>query len=303
MKKNKNFKLIKIFLLLFCSLAFMPQEVFALKKREPVEIEIKSHDEFKLKGILDIPDYASVETKAPLVIFLHSIGKSHLAWGDYPKKIKGNLNVATLSLDLRGHGKSVKNKKNKNVFWQNLVVADYQKMPDDILEVLKFIEKEYPEINHKKIAVIGASLGSNVGIMAAGYNEKINNVIMFSPMLQYKGFDLRLPIVKYGQKPLLMLVSNKDKYSYDSSIELIKFPQGKKHLQVYPYGGHGEDLLKFQPESQNLVLKWLRENFTDGKIIIPEEKLNKEKSKYQKIEEYSGKIKKDRNIYRGVHER
>jgi len=301
---NKNyFSYIKI--ILICTCVFITQAVFASKMRKPFEVEIKSYDGFKLIGQMDIPDYASMETKAPLVIFLHSINKNHLAWGEYPKEVKDTLHVATLNLDLRGHGKSKIKENGKKLHWQNLVLADFKKMPEDLLEVIKFIEKEYPEINNKKIAVVGASLGATMGLITASYMEKnIDTVIMLSPMLEYKEFDLRLPIVKYGKHPLLFIVSKKDQYPYESSQELIKFAQGEKKLQVYPYGGHGEDLLKFQPESKDLILKWLKDNFADGEVeFTPEqkEKIKLQGFKYKKVGEYFGKIKKDRSIYRGIH--
>lgn len=295
-------KYILVSIICICVFVFSAQSVYAIKKRKPFEVEIESYDGFKLTGVMDIPDYASVETKAPLIIFLHSIYKNNEAWGEFPEDIKNFLNVATLNLDLRGHGKSTQGKK--HLHWQNMEMTDYKKMPEDILEVLKFVEKEYPEINHKKIAVIGASLGATMGLMAASYVENIDTIIMFSPMLKYKGFDLRLPIVKYGEHPVLFIVSAQDKYSYDSANELIKFVQGEKKILAYPFGGHGEDLLKFQPESRRIVLNWLKKNFSDGKIIRTpqqEEEAKLRGFKYKKVGEYFGKIKKDRNIYRGVH--
>ena len=108
MKKN-----ILVILLCFCVFVYFSNSAFALKKRKPVEVEFKSYDGFKLVGTLDIPNYASVKNKVPLVIFLHSICSSHLAWGDFPQEVKNSLNVATLNLDLRGHGKSIKDKQDR----------------------------------------------------------------------------------------------------------------------------------------------------------------------------------------------
>ena len=307
MKKNRLF-FIKIILICLCVFALMPQNALAMKKSKPVEIEIKSYDGFKIGGMLDIPGYASIETKAPLVIFLHSICKDHRAWGDLSERTKNFLNVATLNLDLRGHGLSVKDKDGKTLHWQNLKLEDFKKMPEDILEVIKFIEKEYPEIDHKKVAIVSASLGATVGLMAASYegSEKIETMIMFSPLLKYKGFDLRLPVVKYGKHPILLIASEKDRYAYDSSKELMKFLQGEKKFAVYPYGGHGEDLLRFQPKSADVVVEWLKDNFTDGKIVATSNGETSEDAKlrnfrYKKVGEYFGKIKKDRDIYGGVH--
>ncbi len=304
MNKNLLYNRTKIILICLCLLILVSQGAFALKKRKPFEVEIKSYDGFKIHGVMDIPNYASIETKAPLIIFLHSIHKNHKAWGNLPTELKSFLNVATLNIDLRGHGKSIHGKENKKLHWQHINPEDFKKMPEDVLEILKYVEKEYPEINSKKVAIIGASLGATMGMMAASYKENVETLILFSPMMKYKSFDLRLPIVKYGKHPLFFLVSEQDRYSYESSEELMKFAQGAKKLTVYPYGGHGEDLLRFQPESQKAVIDWLKKHFSDGKIIYNQEKKDKREIKgfkYKKVGEYFGKIKKDRDLYRGVH--
>lgn len=301
----KNFCL-KI-LICFCVFAILSQGALAASKQQknkPVELEIKSYDGFKIVSTLYIPKYATVKTKAPLVIFLHSICQDYRNWGKFPQEIKDSLNVAILNLDLRGHGRSVRNKDGKSRHWQNLSPAEFKKMPEDIIEVLNFLKTEYPEIDHGKIAIVGASLGATVGLMSASFGDNIDTVIMFSPMLEYKGFDLRLPIVKYGKHPLLFIVSKKDKYAYESCKELIKYPQGKKKLEVYPFGGHGEALLEFQPDSGKIVAKWLKDNFFDGKVsVISAKQAQKKvkKLKYKKVGEYLGKIKTDRDFHRSIH--
>ncbi len=283
---------------------FFLEYAAADNKKMPVEVEIKSHDGFKLRGVLNIPDKASITSKAPLVIFLHSICKNKTAWEELPDNINESLNVATLNLDIRGHGKSTKDKEDKRLHWQNLKAVDYKKMPDDVLEVLKFIKKEYPEIDDNKVAIVGAGLGSVMGLMAASYvSDNIDAIIMFSPMLSYKGFDLRLPIVNYGEKPVLVFASEKDKYSFESGKELMKFAQGKKHFETYSFGGNGEDLLKFQPNSGEFAVKWLKENFTEGKAVEYKNKPAISDFKRREVGEYFGKVKTDRDLYRGVHKR
>jgi dienelactone hydrolase len=274
----------------------LSNDVFAIEKRAPVEIEFRAYDGFKIYGILNIPDQASINAKAPFVIFLHSICKSHEAWGEFSNEVKSSLNVATLTIDLRGHGKSIRNKKNKFVHWQNFPASGYKKMPEDVVDVINFIKNEYPEIDTNNTALVGSSLGATSALIAASYLMNIKTVIMISPMLQYKGFDMRLPIVKYGENPLLFIVSQKDKYPYESSRELMKFAQGRRRLETYPFGGNGEDILKFQPESKKLIINWLRESKIQGNYIIPDEE-SVNKAKIKPIKEYSEKIKNSGSFY------
>ena len=248
-------------MLLLCT-----NSVYAKKKKKgPVEINVTTSDGFHIVGQLDIPKDAKVKDKAPLVIFLHSIGRDSTEWGDFPNTVKDKLGVATLTIDLRGHGKSIVNNNGKKFYWQYFTEKSYKKFPDDVLDVLKYVKKEYPEVDCYKISIVGASLGANTALMAGSYAIKydsmnIKSIIMLSPMLKYKGFDLRLPIVRYGEKPLLFIVSQKDNYAYQSSTELIKFAQGKKLLKVYPSGGNGVYLIKFQKETAPLIMDWIKES-------------------------------------------
>lgn len=298
----------KLCLFILICLIFWVNPSFAAQKRKPVELEIPSFDGFKLSATLDVPDGASLKNKVPMVIFLHSICQSQGIWEGFPKEIKDSLSVATLNIDLRGHGKSVKTKKNKGLYWQDLQPADYKKMPDDILEPLKFIRKNYPEVDSNNIAIIGASLGATVGTMAASFDhdDSVKTVIMISPMLEYKGFDMRLPIVKYGAHPILILVSKKDRTPYNSSVELIKFAQGRKQLKVFPFGGNSESLLKFQPEAKVLIKNWLEASNIKGKIIIQDETTKPKPKpkpifKDKTVGEYTGKVKKRGDIYGGLY--
>jgi len=264
----KNFRKILVFLLIIfiCVVLVGTDASFAKKKKKgPVEVDIVVRDGFHIIAQLDIPKKTTVKNKVPMVVFLHSIGEDSTEWGTFPAAVKEQLRVATLNINLRGHGKSILNKKSKKIYWQNFQDKDFKRFPYDVVDVLKYIKEQYPEIDSSKVALVGTSLGANTALMTGSYGVNTKTIIMLSPMLNYKGFDLRLPIVKYGNHPLLFMVSKKDKYPYQSCLELIKFAQGKKMLKVYPSGGTGVTLVKFQPDAKPLILNWLKENLLNAK--------------------------------------
>jgi len=259
---NNFRKILSILLIVFlCIFLINTDASFAKRKKKgPVEVDVQVRDGFHIIAQLDIPKKTNVKNKVPLVIFLHSIGEDSTEWGTFPANIKEQLKVATLNLDLRGHGKSILNKHSRKVYWENFQDKDYKKLPYDVVDVLKYIKDQYPEVDASRIAIIGTSLGANTALMAGSYGINAKTIIMLSPMLEYKGFDLRLPIVQYGNHPLLFMVSQKDKYPYKSCLELTKFTQGKKMLKVYPFGGDGIDLIKFQPDAKSLIINWIKES-------------------------------------------
>jgi len=259
---KKMNKILSFLLIVFlCVFLFTADASFAKKKKKgAVKLDIQVRDGFHIIGLLDVPKKTTVKNKVPLVVFLHSIGEDSTEWGTFPSTVKEQLNVATLNINLRGHGKSVLNKNSRKVYWQNFQDKDFKKFPYDVIDVLKYVKEQYPEIDSSKVAIVGASLGANTALMTGSYGISAKTIIMLSPMLNYKGYDLRLPIVKYGNHPLLFMVSKKDVYPYQSCIELIKFAQGKKLLKTYPYGGSGVNLIKFQPDAKPLIINWIKES-------------------------------------------
>ena len=242
------------------------QEIWAVKKKSgPTEIQFAAKDGFNLVGVIDIPKNKSVKNKLPLVIFLHSLGRNNLDWYGYPEKVK-EMGAATLSMDLRGHGKSILNKKNKRRYWPAFKNKDFQKYPDDIISTINYVRQQYPEINTSKVAVIAADVSANAAIIAASQNNRtIKTLVLISPSLSYKGLETRIPLVGYGKNPVLLMASRKDKMAFEDSSELIKYVQGYKVLKVFPEGGGGMDMLRFQPQAKNIVNEWLKNHFINAK--------------------------------------
>jgi predicted esterase len=237
----------------------------APKTAEKTIIQFPSKDGFNIAGELDIPAGSSVNKKVPVVIFLHSLGGNKTEWRTLPTSVK-SLGTATLTLDLRGHGLSILDKKNKKTYWQNFKNQEFSKYSEDVSYAIKYLKENYPEINIDKTALIGSDIGAVTAIMAARNNKTaVKSLVLLSPLSLFKGIDTRIPILEYGAHPILILVSKNDRNSYIDSTELIKYAQGKKILKVYPSGGSGIDLLKFQPDSKNLILNWLKINFIENK--------------------------------------
>lgn len=257
----KNIKIFCFLLLLFTTFCITSNVFSANKTAGKSIIQFDSKDGFKIAGELDIPTGASINKKVPVVIFLHSLGGNKTEWKTLPANIK-SLGTATLALDLRGHGLSILNKTNKKNYWQNFKNSEFAKYSDDATYAIKYLKENYPEINTQRVAFIGSDVGAVTAIMAAQANKtSVKNLVLISPMSKFKGVDTRIPLLESGKPSVLMLVSENDRFSYLDSTELIKYVQGKKELKVFPFGGSGEDLLKFQPESKTLIINWIKNNF------------------------------------------
>lgn len=247
-------------LLLVFMLILINTSVNAASKKKasnPQEVKFQSKDGFNLTGYLYTPPNASLKHKVPVVLLLHSIGEDSSFWGAFPFKIM-NTGKAVLAMDMRGHGKSIYNKYNKRRDWMHFSNQEFQKYPDDINSAIKYLKENNQEINTAKVGLIGANISGSTAIIATKSNLKsIKTIVVLSPVIRYKGIDPRIPLVNCGKTPLLIIASKKDTFSFHNSTELWKYAQGPKSIKIYPFGGNGSDLLRFQPTSQSLIINWL----------------------------------------------
>ncbi len=224
---------------------------------EPLELEVETADEFNIYADLYIPPNMTYEKRAPLLILLHSLGKSRLYWQNIQKEFV-NMGMAVLVMDLRGHGKSVVHKKTKR-YWQNLKDSDFSKYPDDLDSVIKYIQQEYLEVNTNKIAIIGSNIGASTGILyAEKHNKEVKTLILLSPIIGYKSIEIRIPIVEYGEHPVMLITDKHNKPFRKSAENLAKYLQAEKDILYYPLCGDCMDILKRQKRLLRHVKKWLK---------------------------------------------
>lgn len=226
-------------------------------KVEPIELEVETADQFYISADLYIPPKMTYEKRAPLIILLHSLGKSKLYWENLHEHFL-EMGIAVLVMDLRGHGRSVINKKRKR-YWQNFEDSEFLKYPEDLDSVIKHIQQEYLEVNTNKIAIIGSNIGASTAILyAEKHSKEVKTLILLSPIVGYKSVEIRIPIVEYGEHPV-MLITDKHNKPFRKSVEnLAKYLQAERDILYYPLCGDCMDILKRQKRLLKYVKNWLK---------------------------------------------
>ncbi|MBE2223827.1 MAG: alpha/beta fold hydrolase [Anaerolineae bacterium] len=181
---------------------------------------------------------------APAILLLHMLGSNRTIWETVglvdELTAKG---YAVLALDMRGHGET------GNA--QDWVLAE-----DDIQRVWHYFV-DRPEVDAGRTAVIGASIGSNMALIAAANEPTMRTAILLSPGLVYRGVSTEDRMPDYGERPLLIVASEDDYYSEDSAHKLAETAVGETQVQIYEKAGHGTDMFEPQPDLTPLILDWL----------------------------------------------
>jgi alpha-beta hydrolase superfamily lysophospholipase len=180
----------------------------------------------------------------PGVILIHMLYGDRTQWNAFPDQLS-EAGYAVLSIDLRGHGAS-----GGEVNW-DLVITDLQQVWDE------FSSKE--EIDHERIAFIGASIGANLSLIASSNEPSVRTAVLLSPGLNYAGVETEPAMENFGGRPVLIAASTDDTYAANSSRGLADKAPGESNLVMYQDAGHGTLMLSSEPELAQIVIDWLNQ--------------------------------------------
>lgn len=204
-------------------------------------VELTAPDGITLKGTYFPPADPSPEP-APALLLLHMAYGNRQNWEDFAQTAQ-KAGYAALTVDMRGHGES----GGKQGFTPIL--------DTDVDTSLAWLMAQ-PNIDVTKIGIAGASVGANLALRAGAAHPEVKSVALLSPGLAYWKIDTPDALTAYGRRPILLIASDKDKYSADSIKTLGAQASGPQHLKLYSGTAHGTELFQAQPDLPALLLNW-----------------------------------------------
>ena len=193
--------------------------------------------------------YATPGGEAPFpgIILLHMLGSNRQIWESTGMidalRLQG---YAVLAIDMRGHGETGG-------------ARDWELARDDFSMIYdQFVQ--FPEVDSENTAVIGGSIGSNMSLALGVDRPEIETAVLLSPGLDYRGVTTDDLIIEYGDRPILIVASEEDGYSADSSRTLFE-SAANAELELYNGAGHGTTMLSNEPRLTDLIVAWLGEVF------------------------------------------
>jgi dienelactone hydrolase len=168
--------------------------------------------------------YYPVESNnVPAVILLHALGKSRDEWAGIAPALQRN-GIAALAIDLRGHGTSTRRLTAEGaqpVDFHSFQRKDFQDMLLDINAAFDWLT-EQPGIDKLRIGVVGASLGANLALRYAAFNEDVAAILVFSPGLVLQEIRTDTIITKIGKRPIRIAVASEDESSFPAAKKLLE---------------------------------------------------------------------------------
>ena len=156
--------------------------VAPLAATEPAStpVSFTTPDGFTIKGTLTIP--ATGPKRHPVVILAPQFHQTRDSFAPLAERLNAR-GIATLALDLRGHGEST-DKGGTTVavtddFMASAKAVGFDKIPSDLAQAAAWLRKQH-RIDPRRVALAGASLGAFSVLEAAG-KVKALAVLALSP--------------------------------------------------------------------------------------------------------------------------
>ena len=137
---------------------------------------------------------------------------------------------------------------------------DWDAIITDTLGWVTWLE-ENEHLSESGVVMIGASIGSNVALIACAESDACRGAIALSPGLDYRGVQPESALVEgLANRRALLVASHQDSYSADTIRQLFFKAQGAVTARLYRGRAHGTRLFDSDYASVSLlILGWLEE--------------------------------------------
>lgn len=163
--------------------------------------------------------------------------------------------IATLTIDMRGHGESVEG-PNGRLSFREFDHDMWASTIEDVIAARNFVASNESGIRPSRVAIVGASMGSTAAIAGAAAMEHIDAIVALSPGRAYHGFDAITPSTRLGHRPFLAVAARDEAESVDTAQALARITSGE--VLVSDQGGHGAAMLTQSEEVLSHVERFLR---------------------------------------------
>ena len=203
-------------------------------------INLTAQDGLSLKASF-YPAKGAAST-APALLLLHTAYSDRRAWRGFAEAAQ-EAGYAVLALDSRGHGESAGEK-----------VFDTA-MDRDVDAALTWL-MTHAGINPERVGIAGASVGANLALRAGARHPEIKSVALLSPGMQLWDIGIQEAVIDYGQRSMLIVVSEEDAYPAGSCQQLDAMALGEHRLHVFIGAAHGTDMFQVHDDLAPMLLDW-----------------------------------------------
>ena len=116
-----------------------------------------------------------------------------------------------------------------------------------------------PNVRGDAVAIVGASLGASLALLAAVEVPQVRALALFSPSLDYRGLRTDTGLVKrLGSRSIWLAASSEDPLALRTVRDIAAEPSGPREQHVSSAVAHGTVLLERDADLARTLVDWLR---------------------------------------------
>jgi alpha-beta hydrolase superfamily lysophospholipase len=189
--------------------------------------------------------FEAANRPSPGVVLVHMLSRNKGDWHGLPDRIR-DAGITALTIDLRGHGGSSGS------------ASDLGAMVQDVRAAAQWLASRV-NVRPDAIAVVGASLGASLALLAAADTPLVRAVGAVSPSLDYRGLRTDLGVIKrIGARPIWLAASTEDPLALRTLRDFAAESSGPREQHVSSVAAHGTQLLDRDGEVGRALVDWLR---------------------------------------------
>ena len=182
---------------------------------------------------------------SPAVVLVHMLSRNKGDWHGLPDRIR-DAGITALTIDLRGHGSSAGS------------ASDLKAMVQDVRAAAQWLASR-PNVRPDGIAVVGASLGASLALLAAAELPLVRAVGAVSPSLDYRGLRTDVSLIKrIGARPIWLAASTEDPLALRTVRDFAAESSGPREQHLSSVPAHGTRLLDRDDAAARALVDWLR---------------------------------------------
>lgn len=216
---------------------------------KPEQIVLTAQDGVRLAGA-----YVHADQPRAAALLLHMMPATKESWSAFASRLSA-LGVASLAIDLRGHGAS-RQGPHGAIDYKEFDDAEHQAKRLDVEAALSWLRERLPGL---PLIAAGASIGANLALRAMADHADVAAVLAISPGLDYHGVATPDASRRFraGQKALLA-ASREDEYAALSVERLAGTPtEGGIETLLLDGAGHGTTMLERDHAFAERAAAWL----------------------------------------------
>lgn len=198
--------------------------------------------------------YETVPDAAAAVLLLHMMPETKESWRAFQTEL-ARRGLASLAIDLRGHGESARAADGRCFDWRAFSDAEHQESKLDVEAAISWLERKGFRVSRQ--AIVGASIGANLAIQAGAENQALKGLAALSPGLDYHGVKTEAAVrALAGEQKLFLVASPDDAESFGAIRRLAEISAAATEV-AETKSGHGTRIFAADPNFPPLLLDWL----------------------------------------------